>query len=92
MITGADVNDEYQAILQSALLRLEPRTIVDMSQIPVLSKTEFAKLNYVTVYDDEFLRAFEQYNKHITQQLPLLLSDIEEILRAAQIYLSAKAA
>ncbi|MER9559861.1 hypothetical protein [Mesorhizobium sp. M0323] len=87
---GADINDEYQAILQSALLRLEPRTIVDLSHVPVLSKADFVKLNYVTVYDDTFLQAYEQNNKHMAPKLPLLLSDIEETLRAAQIYLSAK--
>ncbi|MER8548876.1 hypothetical protein NKH41_24725 [Mesorhizobium sp. M1169] len=91
VITGADVNDEYQAILQSALLRLEPRTVVDTSTIPALSKAAMVTLNYVTVYDDEFLRAIEQNNKHIGPKLPLLLSDIEDTLRAAQLYLSAKA-
>ncbi|TIU29522.1 MAG: hypothetical protein E5W34_00495, partial [Mesorhizobium sp.] len=39
VIATADVNDEYQTILQDALLRLEPRTIVDLSSIPVLSNT-----------------------------------------------------
>ncbi|RWK11094.1 MAG: hypothetical protein E5X46_07140 [Mesorhizobium sp.] len=91
VITSADVNDEYKAILKSALLRLEPRTIVDTSPVPVLSKSELVRLNYVTVYDDEFLREVEQNNKIMNTRLPLLLSDIKQTIRAAQIYLSANA-
>ncbi|MER9629215.1 hypothetical protein [Mesorhizobium sp. M0296] len=91
VIAWADVNDEYQAILQRALLRLEPRTIIDMASKPLLSKAEFVKLNYVTVHDKEFLLAFEGNNKKLAPKLPILLSDIDETLRAAQTYLSAKA-
>ncbi|RWX59292.1 hypothetical protein EN780_34790 [Mesorhizobium sp. M4B.F.Ca.ET.089.01.1.1] len=91
VILGADVNDEYQVTLQSALLRLQPRVIVDTSPVPVFSSNELDCINYLTVYDNEFLRAVENNNKHLTQRLPLLLSDIEETLRVAQIYLSSKA-
>ncbi|TIN74503.1 hypothetical protein [Mesorhizobium sp.] len=91
IISGANVNDEYQAVLQSALLRLEPRTIVDTSQVPVLSHPESANLNYVTVFDDEFLRAVDKNNKKIRLKLPHLLTDIDETLQAAHTYLSPKA-
>ncbi|MER8708906.1 hypothetical protein NKH49_25665 [Mesorhizobium sp. M1088] len=91
VIATADVNDEYQAILQNALLRLEPRTIVDLSSIPVLSKAAVRKLNYITMYDEEFLQFIDRNNKHLAPKLPLLFSDIEATLRAAQIYISAKA-
>ncbi|RWL84870.1 MAG: hypothetical protein EOR68_34130 [Mesorhizobium sp.] len=89
VIAWADVNDEYQAILQRALLRLEPRTIIDMTSNPLLSKEEFVNSDYVTVHDKEFLLAFEENNKEISPKLPVLLSDINETLRAAQTYLSA---
>ncbi|RUX15756.1 hypothetical protein EOA23_33300 [Mesorhizobium sp. M2A.F.Ca.ET.042.01.1.1] len=88
VIAWPDINDEYQAILQSALLRLEPRTIIDMVAKPLLSKAAFAKLNYVTVHDREFLVAFEENNKNISPKLPILLADINETLQAAQTYLS----
>ncbi|RWP57386.1 MAG: hypothetical protein E5V60_03645 [Mesorhizobium sp.] len=91
VIATADVNEQYQAILQKALLRLEPRTIVDLSSIPVLSKDEVWKLNHVTMYDEEFLRFIDQNNKQMAPKLPLLCSDIEATLRAAQIYISANA-
>ncbi|MER9420757.1 hypothetical protein NKI95_33775 [Mesorhizobium sp. M0306] len=91
VIATADVNDEYQAILQNALQQLEPRTIVDLSSIPVLSKTAVGKLNYVTMYDEEFLRFIDKNNTKLAPKRPLLCSDIEATLRAAQIYLSAKA-
>ncbi|MER8983483.1 hypothetical protein [Mesorhizobium sp. M0870] len=88
VIATADVNDEYQAILGNALLRLEPRTIVDLSSIPVLSAEAVRKLNYVSMYDEEFLRFIEKNNKHLAPQLSVLRSDIEKTLRTAQSYLS----
>ncbi len=54
VIATTDINDEYQAILQDALLRLEPRTVIDLSSIPALSNAAAGKLNYVTMYDSEF--------------------------------------
>ncbi|PBB39938.1 hypothetical protein CK222_30905 [Mesorhizobium sp. WSM3866] len=89
VISGADVNDEYQAVLQSALLRLEPRTIVDTSQVPVLSRLALADINYVTVFDEEFLRAVDKNNRQMSLKLPRVLADIEETLQAAHTYLSA---
>ncbi|MCG5486152.1 MAG: hypothetical protein KK482_20940 [Sinorhizobium meliloti] len=90
VIATADVNDEYEAILQNALLRLEPRTVVDLSSIPVLSNAAVGKLNYLTMYDKEFLRFIDQNNKQLAPKLLLLCSDIEATLRTAKIYLSAK--
>ncbi|MER9165672.1 hypothetical protein [Mesorhizobium sp. M0715] len=84
VIATADVNDEYQAILQNALLRLEPRTIVDLSSIPVLSKSTVGRLDYVTMYDEEFLRFIAQNNKQLAPKLPLLCSDIKATLRTAK--------
>lgn len=85
VIATTDVDDEYEAILQSALLRLEPRTIVDLSSIPVLSDAAGGKLNYVTMYDEEFLRFIDQNNKQLVPKLPLVYSDIAEMLLTAQI-------
>lgn len=90
VIAWGDGNDEYQAILQQALLRLEPRTIIDIRSKPLLSKAAFAKDTYVTVYDKEFLLALEINNEKIAKKLPALLSDIDETVRAVQTYLSAK--
>ncbi|RWB69701.1 hypothetical protein [Mesorhizobium sp.] len=90
VIATVDVNDEYQAVLQKALLRLEPRGIVDLSSIPVLSNAAIGKLNYVTMYDEEFLRFIEKNNKQLVPKIPLLLPDIEATLRTAQIHLSAR--
>lgn len=73
LIATADVGDEYQAILQNALLRLEPRTIVDLLSIPALSNTAVRKLGYVTMYDEEFLRFVDQNNKPLAPKLPLVL-------------------
>ncbi|RUX08465.1 hypothetical protein EOA27_25990 [Mesorhizobium sp. M2A.F.Ca.ET.037.01.1.1] len=84
VIATADVNDEYQAILRAALLRLEPRTIVDLSSIPVLSAAAVSELNYVSMYSDEFLRFIDQNNNLLAPTLPLLCSDIEATLRTAQ--------
>ncbi|KUM26815.1 hypothetical protein AU467_19680 [Mesorhizobium loti] len=84
VIATADVNDEYEGTLLDALLRLEPRTIVDLSSIPVLSSQAVGKLNYVSMYDEEFLRFIEQNNKRLAQKLPPLLSEIEAKLRVAQ--------
>ncbi|RUU12145.1 hypothetical protein EOD23_08320 [Mesorhizobium sp. USDA-HM6] len=91
VITLADVNDKYQAMLQRALLRLEPRAIIDMMPTLALSKEEFVNTSYFTVYDEEFIAAYEESNKKISRKLPLLLSDIEMTLSAVQTYLSAKA-
>ncbi|WP_081163213.1 hypothetical protein [Ensifer aridi] len=91
VIATADVDDEYEATLQSALLRLEPRTIVDLSSIPLLSDAAVRKLNYVSMYDEEFLRFIEQNNNQLAPKLPLLFSDIEATLRTAETYLSANA-
>ncbi|ESX66893.1 hypothetical protein X759_27285 [Mesorhizobium sp. LSHC420B00] len=89
VIATADVNDEYQAILGEALLRLQPRTIVDLSSIPVLSAAAVRKLNYVSMYDEEFLGFIDKNNKHLAPQLSVLCCDIEKTLRTAQMYLSA---
>ncbi|MFK0692109.1 hypothetical protein ACFX5Q_28475 [Mesorhizobium sp. IMUNJ 23033] len=91
VIATADVNDEYEATLQDTLLRLEPRTIVDLSSIPVLSGEAVRNLNYVSMYNEEFLRFIEQNNKRLAPKLPLLFSDIEETLRTAQISFPARA-
>ncbi|MFA1624982.1 hypothetical protein ACDY96_19965 [Rhizobium mongolense] len=85
VIATTDVNDEYEATLQKALLRLQPRTIVDLSSIPVLPEEAVGKLNYVTMYDDEFLRFIELNNSQLAPKLPLVFSDIEATLRTAQI-------
>ncbi|WP_085043749.1 hypothetical protein [Ensifer aridi] len=85
VIATTDVNDEYQAILQNALLRLEPRTVVDLSSIPVLSNAALEKLNYVTMYDEEFLRFIDRNNEQLASKLPLLCSDIEATLLTARI-------
>ncbi|RWE82369.1 MAG: hypothetical protein EOS81_32000 [Mesorhizobium sp.] len=84
VIATADVNDEYEATLQDALLRLEPRAIVDLSSVPVLSGAAVGKLDYVSMYDEEFLRFIEQNNERLAPKLPLLLSDIEAKLRIAR--------
>ncbi|RVC74442.1 hypothetical protein EN745_30150 [Mesorhizobium sp. M4A.F.Ca.ET.022.05.2.1] len=84
VIATADVNDEYEATLQDALLRLEPRAIVDLSSVPVLSGAAVGKLDYVSMYDEEFLRFIEQNNERLAPKLPLLLSDIEAKLRMAR--------
>ncbi|RWF65076.1 hypothetical protein [Mesorhizobium sp.] len=85
VIATADVNIEYQAVLDNAILRLQPRTVVDLSSIPVLPNFAVKKLKYVTMYDDEFLRFISQNNKKIAPKLPLLCADIEETLLAAKI-------
>ncbi|WP_346015861.1 hypothetical protein [Bradyrhizobium sp. 180] len=91
IIATAEVDDEYQAILQNGLLRLEPRTIVDLSSVPALSDAAIRKLSYVNMYSEEFLQFIECNNRQLAPKLPLLLSDIEETVRAAQIHLAARA-
>ncbi|RUY08017.1 hypothetical protein EOA25_14625 [Mesorhizobium sp. M2A.F.Ca.ET.040.01.1.1] len=90
VIATADVNDEYEATLQDALLRLEPRTILDLSSVPVLSEAAVGKLDYVSMYGKEFLRFIENNNKHLAPILPLLLSDIKATLNTTNIYSPAK--
>ncbi|RWK87206.1 MAG: hypothetical protein EOR52_19060 [Mesorhizobium sp.] len=85
VIATADVNDEYEATLQETLLRLKPRSIVDLSAIPALSGNFVKNLNYINMYDDEFLRFIEENNKQLAPKLPILLSDIKETLHTAQI-------
>ncbi|MDX0221883.1 hypothetical protein GOC40_28575 [Sinorhizobium meliloti] len=85
VIATSDVNDEYEAILLNTLLRLEPRAVVDLSSIPVLSNAAVPKLDYVTMYHEEFLRFIDQNNKQLAAKLPLVCSDIEATLRTAQI-------
>ncbi|RDJ04306.1 hypothetical protein [Rhizobium grahamii] len=91
VIATTDVNEEYQVILQNALRRLQPRTIVDLSSIPVLSNAAVEKLTYVTMYDEEFLRFIEKNNQHLAPRISALCSDIESTLRTEQIYISAEA-
>ncbi|KWV43516.1 hypothetical protein AS026_19605 [Rhizobium altiplani] len=91
VIATADVNDEYEATLQNALLRLQPRAIIDLSSIPVLSDDTIGELNYVSMYHEEFLRFIEQNNRQLAPKLPLVFSDIEATLRTAQAELSAAA-
>ncbi|MCH4549283.1 hypothetical protein MK632_26565 [Rhizobium changzhiense] len=86
VIATADLSDEYKAVLRGALLRLEPRTIVDLSSIPVLSKCAVPKLNYVTMYDQDFLGLVGLNNQHLASKLPLLLSDIEKTLPTAEVF------
>ncbi|ESW68128.1 hypothetical protein NKK52_30230 [Mesorhizobium sp. C277A] len=76
VIATADVNDEYEAILRHALLRLEPCAIVDLSSIPLLSGEVAKSLDYVTMYDEEFLRFVAKNNRRIAPKLSILRSDI----------------
>ncbi|WP_085033626.1 hypothetical protein [Ensifer aridi] len=85
VIATADVNDEYETTLQNALMRLQPRTIVDLSSIPVISDAVVENLNYVSMYHEEFLRFIEQNNRRLAPKLPLVCSDIEATLRTAQM-------
>jgi glutamyl-tRNA reductase len=85
VIATADLSEDYKAALKGALLRLEPRIIVDLSSIPVLSKCAVPKLNYVTMYDQAFLRLIDLNNQHLVSKLPLLLSDIERTLPTAEV-------
>ncbi|MCK1656067.1 hypothetical protein [Bradyrhizobium sp. 151] len=77
VIATADVTDEYETNLQDALLRLEPRTVVDLSSVPILSNAILGKLNCVSMYDKEFLGFIEQNNRQLAPKLPLVLSDIK---------------
>ncbi|MGL9623921.1 hypothetical protein QRQ56_38830 [Bradyrhizobium sp. U531] len=86
IIATADVNDEYKVTIQDALMRLKPRTIVDLSSIPVFSDAPVKDLNYVTMYHQEFLRFIEQNNNQLAPKLPLVLSDIAATLQSAQIH------
>ncbi|MET4754415.1 hypothetical protein [Bradyrhizobium sp. RT11b] len=90
VIATADVDGEYEAVLQDVLLRLEPRTIVDFSSIPALSDAAISKLSYVNMYSGEFLQFIEHNNKQLAPKLPLLFSDIEATFRTVQIHLAAK--
>ncbi|MER9313191.1 hypothetical protein NKI51_28560 [Mesorhizobium australicum] len=85
VIATTDVNNEYQNVLQNAIMRLQPRAVVDLSSIPVLSDTAVMKLNYVTMYDDEFLQFIAENNKKLAPKLPAVRSDIEATLLTAQI-------
>lgn len=80
VIATADVTDEYESNLQEALLRLEPRTVVDLSAVPILSKTVVGELNCVSMYDKEFLGFIEQNNRQLGPKLPLVFSDIKATL------------
>ncbi|MER9237110.1 hypothetical protein NKI56_34935 [Mesorhizobium sp. M0622] len=80
VIATADVNDEYEAILRDALLRLEPCAIVDLSSIPLLSGEVARSLDYVTMYDEEFLRFVTNNNRRIAPKLSILCSDIKRSL------------
>ncbi|MGY4601479.1 glutamyl-tRNA reductase [Bradyrhizobium sp. GM22.5] len=91
VIATADIDDGYEAILQNGLLRLEPRTIVDLSSVPALSDIAIRKLSYVNMYSEEFLRFIEQNNAQLAPKLPLVFSDIEATFRTMQIHLAAKA-
>ncbi|MER9533359.1 hypothetical protein NKI89_26630 [Mesorhizobium sp. M0309] len=78
VIATADVNDQYEAILREALLRLEPCAIVDLSSIPLLSGELARSFDYVTMYDEEFLRFVAKNNRRIAPKLSILRSDIGE--------------
>ncbi|MBX4949117.1 hypothetical protein HJA95_05830 [Rhizobium binae] len=65
VIATADVNPEYQAVLQDALLRLAPLIVIDLSSIPVLQAAAVARLNYVTMYDQQFLQRIAENNKYL---------------------------
>ncbi|MER8396377.1 hypothetical protein NKH10_32070 [Mesorhizobium sp. M1340] len=85
LIATADVNNEYQNVLQNAILRLQPRTVVDLSSIPVLSDVAIRRLNYVTMYDEEFLLFIAENNKKLAPKLSAVRSDIEATLLTAQM-------
>ncbi|MCP9232820.1 hypothetical protein NMG46_21595 [Mesorhizobium sp. LMG 17147] len=86
LIATSDVNNEYEAILRNALLQLEPRAIVDLSSIPVLSSVGVRGLDYVTMYDKEFLAFIDRNNEGLASQVPALCSDIANSLRTMQIH------
>jgi glutamyl-tRNA reductase len=88
VIATTDVNDEYAAMLRNALLRLEPRAIIDLSSMPVLSSSAVGKLNYVTMYDEVFLSYVEKNNKQLAARLPLVCSEIEATIGVAQVIIS----
>lgn len=85
VIATADVNVGYQAALQGALLRLRPRIIMDLSSKPVLEKAAVARLNYVTMYDQEFLDRIAENNNYLASRIPQLQADIRTTLLAAGI-------
>ncbi|MBY5460732.1 hypothetical protein HFO89_31140 [Rhizobium leguminosarum] len=85
VIATADVNPEYQAVLQDALLRLAPLIVIDLSSIPVLQAAAVARLNYVTMYDQQFLQRIAENNKYLMSKLPQLQSDIQTRLLAGGI-------
>jgi len=85
VVATADVNDEYEATLQEALLRLRPRTIVDLSSIPVFSGPALKDLDYVTMYGKEFLSFIKQNNSQLAPKLPLVFSDIEATLKSTRM-------
>ncbi|CDZ30846.1 Glutamyl-tRNA reductase [Neorhizobium galegae bv. officinalis] len=84
IIATADVQREYKTSIYDALLRLQPRAVVDLSSIPLLSSAEIGKLSYVTIYDQEFLQYIAKNNKALAPKRPLLLSDIRTAIETVQ--------
>ncbi|ACL59872.1 hypothetical protein [Methylobacterium nodulans] len=80
VITNSNLDDEYKAVLQNGILRMEPRTVVDLMANPVMSDALVGKSNYVNMYDEEFLRSIEQNNEQLDPKVPLVCSDIEAAL------------
>nr|WP_050783522.1 hypothetical protein [Methylobacterium nodulans] len=91
VIATSNLTDQDKADLQNALLRLEPRTVVDLTANPVMAAALAGKLNYVNMYGEEFRRLIDQNNEQLAPKVPLVRSDIEAALRTAQLDLSAKA-
>ncbi|MBY2967519.1 hypothetical protein E0H64_14500 [Rhizobium leguminosarum bv. viciae] len=85
LIATTDVNDEYAAILRNALLCLQPRAVIDLSSIPVLSSSAVGKLNYVTMYDEVFLKFIEKNNRQLAAKVPLVCSEIAATIGVAQM-------
>ncbi|MDK1389509.1 hypothetical protein QN224_29425 [Sinorhizobium sp. 8-89] len=89
VIATTEVTDEYRAMLERWITELEPRVIIELSSIPVLTSFSGNTERYVTMYGDRFLSFVLENNQQLAPLKDELHNQIATILSTAAGYLRA---
>jgi glutamyl-tRNA reductase len=89
VIATTEVTDEYRASLENWITNLQPRTIIDLSSIPVLTSFDDSMPRYVSMYGDRFLSFVTENNEQLAPRKAGIRGQIATILSTAGDYLRA---
>lgn len=76
VIATSEVTDQYAASLERLIDYVEPRAIIELSSLPVLSAAYRERESYTNMYSPRFLKCVEANNRALARRIGAVREDI----------------